>query len=81
MEATRRNLQARPKILKILSKHQINQSETRFSEKEFSLKSVKDTKGANRRSLQAQSKIFKKIIVTSNQLIRTKFSKKSMFVP
>jgi hypothetical protein len=33
MGPTRRNLQARPKILKKLSEHQINQSERKFPKK------------------------------------------------
>jgi hypothetical protein len=54
--ATRRNLQAQPKILKKLPEHQIYQSKRKFSQKkdvEF-LKSVKEAKirmGATRRNL------------------------------
>jgi hypothetical protein len=46
MEATRGNLQAQPKILKKTSKHQINQSERKFSRKNFVsyLESVKEQK-------------------------------------
>jgi hypothetical protein len=35
MGATRRNLQAQPKILKKLSEHQINQSERKLSQKKY----------------------------------------------
>jgi hypothetical protein len=35
MGATRRNLQAQPKILKKLPKHQIYQSEQKFSQKKY----------------------------------------------
>jgi hypothetical protein len=35
MGATRRNLQAQPKILKKLSEHQIYQSEQTFSQKKY----------------------------------------------
>jgi hypothetical protein len=66
MGATRRSLQAQPKILKKLSKHQIYQSGRKFLEKKYVkyLKSVMEPKiriGANRRNLQAQPKIFKKL--------------------
>jgi hypothetical protein len=37
MEATRRNLRARPKILKKISEHQINQSKRKFSQKKVCL--------------------------------------------
>jgi hypothetical protein len=61
MGATRRNLQAQPKILKKLSEHLIYQSERKFSQKNYAsyLKSVKEPKirmGATRRNLQAQPK-------------------------
>jgi hypothetical protein len=35
MGATLQNLQTRPKILKKLSEHQINQSERKFSQKKY----------------------------------------------
>jgi hypothetical protein len=62
MGATRRNLQTQSKILKKSSKHQINQSERKFSQKNCVsyLKSVKEQKirkGATRRILQAQPKM------------------------
>jgi hypothetical protein len=46
MGATRRNFQAQPKILKKLSKPQINSSERKFSQKNYVsyLKSVKEPK-------------------------------------
>jgi hypothetical protein len=63
MGATRRNLQARPKILKKLLKHQINQSERKISQKKIYLVSQK-FKGAKNsyEDLQAQPKILKKNI-------------------
>jgi hypothetical protein len=56
MGATRRNLQAQPNMLKKLSEHQVNQSEQKFSQKNYVsyLKSVKEPKirvGATRRNL------------------------------
>jgi hypothetical protein len=56
MRATRRNLQAQPKILKKIIEHQINQSERKFSQKNYVsyLKSVKEPKirmRATRRNL------------------------------
>jgi hypothetical protein len=45
MGATRRNLQAQPKILKKLSEHQIYQSKRKFSQKKYVfLKSEKEPK-------------------------------------
>jgi hypothetical protein len=46
MRATRRNLQAQPKILKKLLEHQIYQSEQKLSQKNYVeyLKSVKEPK-------------------------------------
>jgi hypothetical protein len=82
MEATRRNFQAQPKILKKTSKHQICQSERTFSQINYVLylKSVKEPKirmGVTRWNLQASPKISKKIVGTSNQPIKTKnFPKK-----
>jgi hypothetical protein len=87
MGATRRNLQAQPKILKKSSNHQNYQSERKFSQKNYVsyLKSVKEPKiriGATRRNLQAQPKMLEKIVGTSNQPIRTKnFLRKLCFVP
>jgi hypothetical protein len=68
MGATRRNLQAQPKILKKSSKHQINQSERKCFQINCAsyFKSVKEQKirkgavGANLRNLQAQPKMLKK---------------------
>jgi hypothetical protein len=56
LSATRRNLQVQPKILKKLSKHEIYQSEQKFSQKKvnLNLKSVKEPKicmEASRRNL------------------------------
>jgi uncharacterized Zn finger protein (UPF0148 family) len=85
MGATRRNLQTQPKILKKSAKHQIYQSERKFSQKNHVsyLKSVKERKiriRATRRNLQAQPKMLIKIVGTLNQPIRTKKkSKKTMF--
>jgi hypothetical protein len=73
-------MQARLKIFKKLSEHQIYQSKRKFSKKNyiFYLKSGKEPKIRTRRTLQAQPKFLKKIIGTPNQLIRTKvFRKKS----
>jgi hypothetical protein len=75
MRTTRRNLQARHKILKKLLKHQINQSQRIFSQKNIfsDLKSVKEPKirlGATRRNLQAQPKIPK--ILSKHQLYQPK---------
>jgi hypothetical protein len=61
MWATRRKLQARPKIFKKMSEHQINQTDRQFSQKQYVLylKSVKEPKirmGATRRNLQARHK-------------------------
>jgi hypothetical protein len=47
MGATRRNLRARHKILKKLSKHQINQSERKFSKNKVFLVPQKCTKVKN----------------------------------
>jgi hypothetical protein len=46
MRATRRNLQAQPKILKKSSKHQINQSKQKFTLENYVsyLESVKEPK-------------------------------------
>jgi hypothetical protein len=65
MGATRRNLQAQPKILKKKSKHQTYQSEQKFTQKNYVsyLKSVKEPKihlGATRRNSQAQPIMLKK---------------------
>jgi hypothetical protein len=70
MEATRRNLRARPKIprkiLKKISEHKINQSKRKISQKKYALylKSVKEPRiriEATRRNLRARPKILKKI--------------------
>jgi hypothetical protein len=58
MGATRRSLQAQPKILKKLSEHQIYQSGRKFFQK--SVKESKTRKRATRRNLQAQPKIQQK---------------------
>jgi hypothetical protein len=65
MGATRRNLQAQPKILKKSSKHQINQSERKCFQKNCVsyFKSAKEQKiriGATRRNVQAQPKMLNK---------------------
>jgi hypothetical protein len=84
MRVTRRNLQAQPKILKKSSKHQINQSERKFSQNNYVsyLKSVEEPKirmGATRRNLQAQLKIQKRYRNTKSNNQRENFPKKSMF--
>jgi hypothetical protein len=82
--ATRRNFQARPKILKKLSKQQIYQSNRIFSQKKnyvSYLKSGKEPKicmGAIRQNLQARPKILKKNIGPPYQLIITKMLCKSL---
>jgi hypothetical protein len=69
------------------SKHQINQSERKCSQKNYVsyLKSVNEPKiriGVTRRNWPAQPKMFKKIVETSNQPIKTKnFPKKLCLVP
>jgi hypothetical protein len=69
MGATRRYLQAQTKILKNLSEHQIYQSKQKNSQM-----------GSTRRNLLARPKFKKKIIITSNQPIKTKIlPKKHMF--
>jgi hypothetical protein len=75
MGIIRRNLQARPKILKKLLKRQINQSKHKISQKKlcsvpYKLKGAKNLCGAPGRNLQARPKIRKKIIRISNQPIR-----------
>jgi hypothetical protein len=65
MGSIRQSLQAQPKNIKKSSKHQIYQSERKFSQKNYVsyLKSVKEPKiriGATRRNLQAQPKMLKK---------------------
>jgi hypothetical protein len=86
MRTTRQSLQARPKILKKILKHQINQSERSFSQKKIYLvtqkyKEPKICMGATRRYSQAQPKILKKIIGTPNLPIKTKiFPKKVCLV-
>jgi hypothetical protein len=75
MGATRRNLQAQPKILKKIIETPNQLIRTKILPKNYVsyLKSVK----ATRRNLQAQPKMLKKIVGTSNQPIRTKnFPKK-----
>jgi hypothetical protein len=74
MGAPRQSLQAQLKILKKSSKHQIYQSERKFSQTNYDsyLKSVKEPKiriGVTRRNLQAQPKMLKKKFGTSNQPI------------
>jgi hypothetical protein len=41
MRATRRNVKARPKIIKKLSEHQINQSKRKFSQKKIMFGTLK----------------------------------------
>jgi hypothetical protein len=87
MRTTLQNLQARPKILEKILKHQINQLERTFFQKKYVsyLKSVKESKIrkrlAARRNLQVQPKIKKKKncrnIKSTNQI--KKFPNKSMF--
>jgi hypothetical protein len=64
MRYIRQSLQAQPKTIKKLSKHQINQSKQKKSQiKACLVKSEKKPKiriGATRRSLQAQPKILNK---------------------
>jgi hypothetical protein len=85
MGSIRQSLQAQPNNIKKLSKHQINQSERKFSQKNYVsyLKSVKKPKiriKATQRT--AQPKMLKKIVETSNKLIRTKiFLRKLCFIP
>jgi hypothetical protein len=87
MGATRRNLQAQPKILKkIIVTPNIPINTKIFLKYNFSyLKSIKEPKirmGATKRNLQAQPKILKKIIRTPNLPIRTNiFPKKVCLVP
>jgi hypothetical protein len=87
MGATRRNLQAQPKLLKKISEHQIDKSEQKISsENYFSyLKSAKEPKmrmRATRRSLQAQPKILKKLSEHQiNQSERKLSQNKLCFVP
>jgi hypothetical protein len=85
MAATGRNLQAQPKILKKSSKHQINQSERKFFQKNYVSyhKSVKEPIiriSATRRNLQAQPKMLKKKCrnIKSTNLNKN-FPKKTMF--
>jgi hypothetical protein len=79
MEATRRSLEAQPKIQKILSEHQIYQSGRKFSLKNYVsyLKSVKEPEIRTRRNLQAQPKIQK--ILSEHQIYQSgrKFPKKN----
>jgi translation initiation factor RLI1 len=82
MRATRQSLQAQPKILKKSSKHQINQSERKFSQKNCVsyLKSVKEQKiriGATRQNLQAPSKILKKSSKHQIKQLEQNFSQKN----
>jgi hypothetical protein len=87
MGATRRNLQAQPKILKKIRNTKSTNQNKNFPKKNYVsyLKSVKQPKirmGATRRNLQAQPKMLKKIVGTSKQPIRTKiFPKKVCLVP
>jgi hypothetical protein len=81
MEAIRRNLRARLKILKKISDCQINQSKRKFSQKNYVyyLKSVKEPKirmGATRRNLRAWPKILKKISEHQINQPKRKFSQK-----
>jgi hypothetical protein len=78
MKATRRNLQARPIILKKLSVLQIYQSDKKIPKKSmFSTLKVKRAKNFYR-SLPARPKILKKIVGTSNKPIRAKNSQKKV---
>jgi hypothetical protein len=72
-----------PKILIKTSKHQINQSKRKFSQKNYVsyLKSVKEPKirmGATRRNLQAQPKILKKRPENQIYQSKRKFSQKKV---
>jgi hypothetical protein len=74
MGATRRNLQAQPKLSivnqKQLSEHQINQPT------KISVKGAKIRIGATRRNLQAQPKILKKSSEHQNYQAKVNFPKK-----
>jgi hypothetical protein len=70
MAATRRSLQAQPKILKKLSEHQIYQSGRTFLQKEYVY------------NLKKEKEALEKNIETSNQPIRTNiFPKNVCLVP
>jgi hypothetical protein len=78
-------LQAQPKILKKLQKHQINQSERKLSQKKYvyyhkNVNKLENRIGATRRNLQAQPKILKKIMRISNQPFRTKIVPKKIWL-
>jgi hypothetical protein len=85
--ATRRNLQAQPKILKKLLKHQINHSDRSFSQKKYIYyrKRVEEPKirmEATQRNLQARPRILKKLSEHQiNQSERTFSQKKVFLVP
>jgi hypothetical protein len=84
MGATRRNLQARPKILKKTVETSNLQIRTKIYLKKLCFvpqkcEGAKNRMEATRRNLQAQPKILKKIVGTSNQRIRTKIFSKNMF--
>jgi hypothetical protein len=86
MGATRQNLLAQPKILKKSSKHQIYQSERRFSQKYCLVpqkcKGAKNSYGGYATEFAGSTQIPKKIIRTQNLPIRTKiFPKKVCLVP
>jgi hypothetical protein len=85
MRSTRRNLQARPKILKKISEHQINQSERNFSQNKVCLvpekcKGAKNSYGSHPTEFAGSTKNLKKNsrnIKSTNQ--NENFPKKSMF--
>jgi hypothetical protein len=81
MGATRRNLQAQPKILKKLSEHQIYQSGRKFFQKSMlSTLKVKNSYGGYPSEFAGSTQNPKKIIETPNIPIKTKvFLKKTMF--
>jgi hypothetical protein len=82
MRNTRHNVQARPKILKKLLKHQINPSERTFSEKKYikylKCKGAKNSYDSYLTEFAGFTQNSKKIIETPNLLIRTKFFSKKV---
>jgi hypothetical protein len=87
MGATRRNLQAQPKILKKITETPNLPIKTKIFPKKYvwylkRLQEPKTRMGATRRNLQAQPKILKKTIGTPNLPIKTKIlPKKVCLVP
>jgi hypothetical protein len=82
MGATRQNLRARPKILKKILEHQINQSKRKFSQRKVCLvpqmcTGAKNSYGGYPMEFAGSTQNLKKNIGTSNQPIKTKmFAKK-----